>query len=382
MTTDGSITSTFPIASLSAIATEVNPPSYQTLKTAQRELNACASSVHSDAGGGRDGHLCLTIDANTFLARTGVAFAVPVAPPLVPVLPAVVTGPIITEANRQHAEDKRLFARYHDTDKALLKMLIAAVPSVYIDALCDPDYGYSQVTTLDMLTHLKSTYGQISITERDQNQTRMTTPWHPPTPIEALFTQLQAGVRFAAAGGEPISDTQVARMGYTIILNTGLFTEACREWRLKPDAAQTYAELKTHFRRMNVDRVAALTTATAGYHGSLPNDHTANSVLPGPDPHSANAARTDPSTELLTSLIEEIRLLRQAAPPARHPPRAAPAANAPTSYCWTHGSSRNLEHTSSTCRAKAVGHQDAATVTNKLGGTDKVWSGSSRNRST
>lgn len=377
MTADSTITSTFPIAALTPIATPTSPPTFQSLRNAQRELNACASSVHSDGGGGRHGHLSLTIDAATFLALTGVAFIVPVAPPLAPVLPPAATGPIITEANRQHAEDKRLFHRYHDTDKALIKMLIAAVPPIYLDPLNDPDYGFAHVTTLEMLTHLKTTYGRISIAERDANHLRMTAPWHPPQAIEDLFQQLQDGVRFAMSSGEPIADSIVARLGYNNILQTGLFTDACREWRLTPEAQQTYAAFKTHFRRMDFDRQEAQTTGSAGYHNAIPTAHSAEELPPS---HAANAATTNPTADMLSTLITEIRLLRQATtkPGA---PRSAPAAGTTaTSYCWTHGSSRNLEHTSLTCRAKADGHVDSATVTHKHGGSDKVWSGSSRSR--
>jgi hypothetical protein len=38
-------------------------------------------------------------------------------------------------------------------------------------------------------------------------------------------------------------------------------------------------------------------------------------------------------------------------------------------YCWTHGSSKNGNHTSMTCKNKDAGHQDAATVDNKMGGS-------------
>jgi hypothetical protein len=47
-----------------------------------------------------------------------------------------------------------------------------------------------------------------------------------------------------------------------------------------------------------------------------------------------------------------------------------PRSNAPTiGYCWTHGSSKNRRHTSMTCNNKHADHQDAATVTNKMGGS-------------
>ena len=59
----------------------------------------------------------------------------------------------------------------------------------------------------------------------------MSSPWNPPQPIEDLFLQLTRGSQFASDGSEPIALSQVLRIGYTLIANTGLFAEACREWR-------------------------------------------------------------------------------------------------------------------------------------------------------
>ena len=50
----------------------------------------------------------------------------------------------------------------------------------------------------------------------------------------------------------------------------------------------------------------------------------------------------------------------------------------PVSYCWSHGTSSNIAHTSATCCSKLNGHQYAATETNKLGGSTQVWLASDR----
>jgi len=50
----------------------------------------------------------------------------------------------------------------------------------------------------------------------------------------------------------------------------------------------------------------------------------------------------------------------------------------PPSYCWTHGVGTNQEHTSRTCRHRADGHQEDATIHNMMGGNTNVMR--SRNR--
>lgn len=372
--TDSRITANFPTPVLTLIASATTPPTYHSLRLLQKEINANAASVHSNDGGGLHGHLALTISAADYLVLAGVAFIPPVAPPIAPVVPPGATGLVINEANRQHLEDQRLFQRYHDVDKALLRQVIAACPASYIDFLSDPTLGFAQVTCLQMLTHLKTNYGRITLAEKEANQLRMAAPWSPPTSIEILFQQLLDGQRLAAAGGEPITNTQVARLGYSIIFNTGLFTEACREWRLKPDAEQTFAILQTHFRRMDLDRLETTTTGTAGYHG-------ANSIIQ--QPH----APVPPTTEEVSLMMAELHLLRAQAHQANNvaPPSYAPRQPPQQlSYCWSHGTSRNTSHTSATCRNKQPGHQDTATLSNPMGGSTFVWnsSHSTRNNNT
>ena len=120
----------------------------------------------------------------------------------------------------------------------------------------------------------------------------MSAPWQPPVPIQSLFKQLEDGTFFAAAGLEPISDNQVARLGYSIVLATGLFPEGCREWRLKPAPSQTYDAFRTFFRLVDSDRREAHTSSSVGYSG------TANSlVLLYPTEELVSASRRSLSTK-------------------------------------------------------------------------------------
>jgi hypothetical protein len=193
-----SITSNFPFPELTPFATDLQPPTHGSLRVLQRELNSNAMSVHSNYGGGRYGHLTLTMDniAYTALPHT-VAYPAPVAPPAAPVIPANPTSAQINEAVRNHQEKVKIFNRYFDTDRALVRLIIAATPDTYIKALLDPMFGYANVTTLSLLTHLQTTYGEMTAADREANLARMNAPWSPPSPIENLFDQLEEGQRYA-----------------------------------------------------------------------------------------------------------------------------------------------------------------------------------------
>jgi hypothetical protein len=369
-TTHAGVTANFPFPTLTPFATEHQPPTHTTLLLLQRELNSNAMSVHSNDGGGLHGHLVLTVTPQRYAIIAGVnnPFPVPIAPP--PLINPAGTQIQVAEAIRQHAEQGRTFTRYHDTDKALVRAIIAATPSTYIDALADAELGYANITTLALLHHLQATYGTMTAADRDANLARMVLPWSPPQPIEALFKQLDDGQRLATLANEPIADTQLARMGQTLILKTGLFPDGCREWRLMPDAQQTWPNFKRHFTRMERDRLETATTSTAGYTNhayaaaQIPLPHNQSPpTLTVPTPASINAVAQVPTTADLALLMAELTRLRAAA--ARMP---AASTNVSRGYCWTHGSTTSAAHTSATCKNRADGHNEAATWRNKLGG--------------
>ena len=369
MTSEGAFQAHFPAPSLSPIGTLTSQPTYLTIETAQRELNANAISVHSYEGGGLHGHLTLTVTPAVYLNIAGVPFEPPHAPTTEPVfLTDAPTAPQITEANRLLLSNQKTFRLYHDVDKALVRQIIAATPTIYLSALNDRMFGFSRVTCLQMLTHLKTRYGQVTMEMKDENMQRMSAAWQPPTPIDILFQQLEDGVYFAAAAQEPLVDTAVARLGYNIIVKTGLFTEACRDWCLRQPHRQSFADFQDHFRRMdNYRRITATTSATAGYQPApLPAAyHVSPSVFPSP------TASVSTDNHLLLAEIASLRaqLALAAISPAPFPPTGRHQTPATRGYCWTHGSSSNVLHTSASCSNPATGHQVNATNRNRMGGS-------------
>jgi hypothetical protein len=365
--TTPNVAANFPIPILAVIGTETDPPTYQSIRRAQLEINTNAAAIHTYAGGGAHGHLVLTMTAASYLLLTPIPFVPPVAPPIHPVLPAAPTAAQINAAEKQHMEDRRVFHVYQDTDRAIVRQLIAATHYSYISALAHPDIGFANVTALQIMQHLYDNYGVISIAQRQSNITRMNNVWQPPAPIETLFDQLQRGVAFAAATGEPIADATVARIGYNQILRTGLFAEACRDWRLRDEANQTYAEFLVHFKRQDRDRLESATAGSQGYAAL-----TCVEIAKPEQEAQVNSATS--LTADLAAILKELQLHRMTLnQPTPAPTNPQQSTTIHMGYCWTHGSSRNTQHTSRTCTRKAPNHNDAATFRNKLGGSIKVW---------
>jgi hypothetical protein len=129
---------------------------------------------------------------------------------------------------------------YTNVDKALRNQLQAALPKIYISAIINPIIGIGNTTCLAISTHNDMTHTGSS---QRPNSTGTSTGWRasgthqpPPTSIELLFAQINDGVAFATAGGDPPTGPSIIRIAYNIVATTGRFDVATREWRAKTAA--------------------------------------------------------------------------------------------------------------------------------------------------
>jgi hypothetical protein len=213
-------------------------PTYESITDVTRLLNTNDASIHSELGDGQLGHLALTLSPAVYATLSAIPFVAPPNPGPVPVLvPSVGTTAQIQGIIRDHKELVRLWREYNHVDGALKKQqLIRAVDQLYIRTLQHRHTGFANVTTRQQIQHLLNTYGNITPTKLAQNDIKFRTAYKPAQPIEALSSQLEDAMDYADAGGNPYTAAQVVTNAYSIMFSTGLFPEACREWRRQPPA--------------------------------------------------------------------------------------------------------------------------------------------------
>jgi hypothetical protein len=231
----------------------------------------------------------------------------------------------------------------------------------------------------------------IAPTELTQNYERLNTPYDPNLPIETLFQQIQDARAFAVADGQPYGAAMIVNVAYTLVLNTGLFPDACRAWQSRVIAGKKWAQFKIdfatahrEFRLTNqtaqqsgfhsanmmieqgcdesmqdtVNAIAQLVTDTASDRGTVATLTTTN-AKPANQLEAAHA--------LIAQLKNEIATLKNKIKPALQGQRPVKTTNN-DSYCWSHGYQVAKSHTSATCNMKKSGHQDTATKIDTMGG--------------
>ncbi|CAB9528753.1 hypothetical protein SEMRO_2312_G322870.1 [Seminavis robusta] len=303
-------------------------PTYATLKIIHQEMNANAMAIPSTNGGGHYGHLALVIPAAAFTALpNAIAWVAPIHPGESPIHGVAPTAAQISENNRVYEANEKKFLTYKATETALKKQLLEAIPETFIKSLKHEMYGYAQITTLELLTHLDTTYGNVNADDLEDNMKRMHAQWSPTQSIEDLYNQLKDAQKFAA-DHDTISDKMAVRAAIKNLTNSGVFTDAIKDWRKKPDNDQTMAALQTHFTEADKERRRILTSKEVGYANKAAAKQPAND--------KANIIMNGSGTVMY--------------------------------YCWTHGLGPNSNHTSRDCTKKAPGHRSEATGDDMLGG--------------
>jgi hypothetical protein len=257
---------------LTKIGDSNTEPTFASILITHIKLNANAASVYSARGDGLLGHLALTINSVNYKSRSkgNVDFDTLVNPPASPTHKDNATEAEIADDNHKHTDLRREFVQWHNIDAVLRNLLIAAVPGTFLATMKNPVTGFSNVTCLELLTHLHNNYGNITEQELEANVLRMRALWNPPTAIESLFVQIEDGVAFTAEGPDEPTKPTTLRWAYNIVARTGRYDITCREWRqLHPDTStKNWAKFKTHFKAADRDMRNQDTTGTTGYHGA------------------------------------------------------------------------------------------------------------------
>jgi hypothetical protein len=281
----------FPHSSLPKVTGE---PTFEDLKFIRRLLNTNAMSVASYEGGGRHGHLGIVMNNEEYFTIAVDIFPVPANPGPSSAVVAGMTAAVITETTRLHREVTQVYRTYHNVDQAIKKLLIEAFDDAYLNALSDDIVGYANCTSLQILTHLLTYCAMIAPTELTHNYERLNTPYDPNQLIETLFQQIQDARAFAVAGGQPYGAAIIVNVAYTLVLNTGLYPDACLAWQSRSIAAKTWAQFKIDF-------------ATAHQEFRLTNQTAQQS-----DFHSANMVIEQGRDESMNETAEAIAQLAMA----------------------------------------------------------------------
>jgi len=340
----------FPHATVTPIIGRPDPLSLGIL---QGELYANAISVPTELGGGSYGHLALVMPAAEYVTMDGaIAYIAPAHPGVQADVPINATAVQITQLNRQHDKALDRHMLHANVSNALKQQLLEAVDDMFVSILRHQRLRYSQVAPQQLLQHLINTYNIVTEETLEDNRNRLSAEWNPDEGMEVLYTRITNVQQFAAEAGDThrISDSTAMHLILTALARTGMFTDACADWRKRNPADQTLDTFKNDMDHAWKERNRRVKAKDVGYHDALSANMEALSA--GGKEHKP------PGNAKPSATVDSVKMY----------------------YCWSHGLGFSDKHTSHSCLNKKDGHQDDATVKARKGGSTHLNVGNPRTR--
>ena len=116
-------------------------------------------------------------------------------------------------------------------------MVLDAVNKIYLVELEDDDFGFAEVSALDMLEHLEDWYTTVSLKDLEENRESLKAVWNLDRPIKELWLQMRNAQNLAAAGNKAISDRTAMELVIKSFRKSGIMDNAVNKWEDQDKAA-------------------------------------------------------------------------------------------------------------------------------------------------
>ena len=369
------------------------PPTFHSLTRLKKELKANAQSVTCTLlGGGTNGHLGLVLTPEEYGQVSNVAYDVPAYPgPFA--LPRNVDPAEAVRRERAHLDRMSLFKQVQDVKQALIRQIVAAVDENYIDELRDEGTNRITKTIPEILRYLFDNFADIEAEDVRREEAKLSEfVWNVMNPPMEFYRKIEELQKLANAANVTKSASQLIAIAIQIIQRTGDFEQSLKEWHRKPPNEKTWIALKRHFTLAHKDlrKVRGKTIQQTSYFQAnqlvkevndnitqmksdildsmsiIQQDRQDNSSVSTPTLPTQTASAVTGSTVSNEDLLLMIQQLQAqlSSQSVQTPPKNFK--RKVDHYCWTHGA---CGHPSNKCRNKKPGHQDNATLDNKMGGS-------------
>jgi hypothetical protein len=143
-----------------------------------------------------------------------------------------------------HDEFRRIYTNRINVDQVLKRIMLETYDKMHTSQLKDYILQYGNRSALEVIMHLKQTYGFIDPTQLAEHYNKMKAPINFQYPIETLFKQIEDGVHYTNAGMQPYIESQYVNIVVLLILNTDAIPYACRDRQCRTPVNQTWADFR------------------------------------------------------------------------------------------------------------------------------------------
>ena len=222
----------------------VGQPTIQAIDLLEEELISIAASIGTPLGGGDNGHAGMLMDDADYMAEFGVAiaFVAPVNPGVYPIGPF----PAGTRAEREAEHEKlvEVYQTYLGVGEGLKDLIRIAVEDDYLVELKAERVGYLCVTAKQMITHLRTRWGNADFVDKCALINELNTPWTAAEVPTIYFNRVEKATKQLARVGVPWPREACINSALKAFKDAGDYDAAVREWEARPDVEKTWDNVK------------------------------------------------------------------------------------------------------------------------------------------
>jgi len=363
----------------------IGEPTTASLITLHQEVKANAQSVSTSLGGGANGHLGLVCSPETYqeLVPGDTPYIRPTNPGRLQIL-GTETQYQIAQRRDEHDEATRLFREVIGVERAIIQQIISAIEPKYLKAIRNPITNKITKSIPEIFEYLFDTYGDVSPQELRMLKAQVESLNFPPNePVDTIFTEIDELATISELARAPMSEQQKIHMGYLLLQNTQVYTNALTKWNQLNIAQHTWENFKQHFRdaqkslrrtgalaiKDTINQTELLNLVQQGVQMALSEKETTTST-PHSNSHSVNLVTSEITIQTLNQQMELMQQMMETLKGFQTSNTSQKKRRNPNQslYCWTHGL---CSHKSQDCRTPADGHQSTATLNNRMGGSSK-----------
>jgi len=252
----------------------VGEPTYDTLYKLETQATRNAATVtvrlpppHTNLAG-------IVEQPAVYVIRVGGPFPRPAYPGDAPVFPIGANLVARTNVTNVFNTNSKNYTTCQTTENLLKTMVENAIEHTYLAGIHSTILGFGARSLQDIFLHLYQSYGRISPSSLKSNTEKLSTPLPPHLPIALIFRQIEDCQRFATAGGTAFTPAQLIKAAETLVLSTGRYPQAYREWLNRPDVEKTFNNFRVQFNReyQIQNEMQHSTAQQQGYAGNVTDD--------------------------------------------------------------------------------------------------------------
>ena len=360
-----------------------------------KQVKQNAASVPTTLAGGQHGFLPLVLTTEQWNNIQNVQpFERPANPgPFAPRAGRVTNAELAIDKSRWENRVHN-YNNCQNLEATLKNQLTAAFDYDILDGLRDRTTNTLKNTIPQIIKYLFEEYGELSPEELLQKEDSVKNyVYDPNLPVSTIFNEILNLKDLYELTGSILQESDMIRYGYTILNRARIFKEYLLKWNNKPPNEKTWDTFQQFFRKAYRDlkQVNALQIQDSTlnhttimeelkHHQAQSLNQITNAFKDGiyetinhiTDYEKEQDKNSDLSANAtITSLQKEINELKNMLNQMvrkQNQPMQTQRKKKPRQYCWTHGW---CAHSGATCNSKADGHQDHATLENKMGGSTK-----------